>query len=183
MKPILPVPAHALLSSHFIFQIQDQDSRLPNERKPNMQFTILPILLLSLTALSAATSPFAGVRRSEENGPCTGKNGAPGVCVPTAKCSSAGGEYISNAVSLDCSRSSPTFRELRMVSLTSHMLEELEFSQHSHVHQLQKDLTNASQCPGTPNDNKCCIKTACGTGNKGNVRLLIPTWKVTATDI
>lgn len=31
------------------------------------------------------------------NGPCTGYGGAPGVCIPTASCSSDGGRYISNA--------------------------------------------------------------------------------------
>ncbi|KAG8754961.1 hypothetical protein FRC14_004484 [Serendipita sp. 396] len=38
-----------------------------------------------------------GVAASEVNGKCTGKNGAPGVCIATAKCTSGGGTYISNA--------------------------------------------------------------------------------------
>ncbi|KAJ8988665.1 hypothetical protein HRR80_007294 [Exophiala dermatitidis] len=28
----------------------------------------------------------------------------------------------------------------------------------------------ANKCPGTPDDIKCCTKTTCGTGNKGNCR-------------
>ncbi|KAJ9661291.1 hypothetical protein H2198_002034 [Neophaeococcomyces mojaviensis] len=28
----------------------------------------------------------------------------------------------------------------------------------------------SNKCPGTPENIKCCVKTACGTGNKGNCR-------------
>ena len=37
------------------------------------------------------------VRRSRVNGPCTGKGGVAGVCVPTKSCTKDGGSYISNA--------------------------------------------------------------------------------------
>lgn len=59
-----------------------------------MHSTCLVFLLLFST-LSAA---FNGVRRSEENGPCTGKGGAPGVCVSTGACTKAGGDFINDAV-------------------------------------------------------------------------------------
>jgi len=35
--------------------------------------------------------------QTKENGPCTGENGAPGVCIKTSSCSADGGRYISNA--------------------------------------------------------------------------------------
>ncbi len=35
--------------------------------------------------------------RAVVNGPCTGSGGAPGVCIPTAKCSEKGGKFINNA--------------------------------------------------------------------------------------
>lgn len=34
--------------------------------------------------------------RSEENGPCTGSGGAPGVCIPTAKCTDDGGTFVND---------------------------------------------------------------------------------------
>ena len=37
------------------------------------------------------------VERAVVDGPCTGSGGAPGVCIATAKCTSDGGNYISNA--------------------------------------------------------------------------------------
>ncbi|KAF2178441.1 hypothetical protein K469DRAFT_642760 [Zopfia rhizophila CBS 207.26] len=58
--------------------------------------------------------------RATVNGQCTGANKAPGVCIATNACTSAGGTYISNA------------------------------------------------CPGTPNDIKCCTKSACGLN--GNLK-------------
>ncbi|EXJ55516.1 hypothetical protein A1O7_08444 [Cladophialophora yegresii CBS 114405] len=80
---------------------------------------VLTVLHLFLTGGDASSLLLA---RSEVNGACTGSGGAPGVCISTSSCISAGGKYISGA------------------------------------------------CPGTPEDIKCCNKTACGTGNKGNCR-------------
>jgi hypothetical protein len=51
------------------------------------------ILLLGLKTVNANVI----AERSVENGPCTGSGGAPGVCIATAKCTSGGGSYISNA--------------------------------------------------------------------------------------
>ncbi|KAF2877119.1 hypothetical protein BDV95DRAFT_601534 [Massariosphaeria phaeospora] len=49
--------------------------------------------LLAATAVNAnVASPTARI-----NGPCTGENGAVGVCVPTASCTRDNGTYISNA--------------------------------------------------------------------------------------
>jgi len=55
--------------------------------------------LLSYMVLLAASTAQATVAfpRSTENGQCTGKGGAPGVCISTSSCSSGGGSYISNA--------------------------------------------------------------------------------------
>lgn len=78
--------------------------------------------LLSTAILLLPTFIHAHIlfERSTIDGPCTGAAGAPGACIATAKCTSGGGTYISNA------------------------------------------------CPGTPDDIRCCTKTACGSG--GNCR-------------
>jgi hypothetical protein len=58
--------------------------------------------LFALTTVLSATGIFADdvtyelVERSTVNGECTGDGGAPGVCIATAKCTAAGGKYISN---------------------------------------------------------------------------------------
>lgn len=51
------------------------------------------------TAVFGATLVYSGAiaERAVLNGPCTGKDNAPGVCVVTSECSSSGGTYISNA--------------------------------------------------------------------------------------
>ena len=54
---------------------------------------ISTLILLGATTIQASTL----VERAVENGPCTGSGGAPGVCIPTAKCTVDGGNYISNA--------------------------------------------------------------------------------------
>ncbi|PVF97262.1 hypothetical protein CPB86DRAFT_775369 [Serendipita vermifera] len=58
--------------------------------------------LFALTTLFTATGTFADnityelVERATVNGQCTGDGGAPGVCIATAKCTAAGGKYVSN---------------------------------------------------------------------------------------
>lgn len=56
-------------------------------------------LLIPTVVLLSATTTLANViaERSVVDGPCTGSGGAPGVCIATAKCTSGGGSYISNA--------------------------------------------------------------------------------------
>ena len=57
--------------------------------------TLIPtIILLGYSAVQASSLI---VERAVQNGPCTGSGGAPGVCIPTAQCSSGGGQYITNA--------------------------------------------------------------------------------------
>jgi len=46
------------------------------------------IFLAAVSAVDAAT---------HKNGPCKGKDGITGVCVPTKSCTSSGGHYINNA--------------------------------------------------------------------------------------
>lgn len=79
-------------------------------------------LLLQLLFHTSNASYLQVLARSEINGSCTGTDGAPGVCIPTANCTQAGGSFVSD------------------------------------------------KCPGTAEDIKCCTKTACGTGDKGNCR-------------
>ncbi|KAK9242107.1 hypothetical protein V1506DRAFT_548532 [Lipomyces tetrasporus] len=57
----------------------------------------IPSLLLAILTLLSLTTAHALFPRAVEDGPCTGAGGAPGVCIPTASCTSAGGMYISNA--------------------------------------------------------------------------------------
>ena len=52
--------------------------------------------LFLATAFSASLAS-ALAPRSSVNGPCTGADGVPGVCISTSSCSSGGGKYISNA--------------------------------------------------------------------------------------
>lgn len=56
---------------------------------------LLP-LLLTLSTLSPSLAHVLAPR-SKVNGACTGAAGAPGVCIATSDCTSAGGTYISNA--------------------------------------------------------------------------------------
>lgn len=56
------------------------------------------LIILALHFWGTSLASFSGLReRSTINGECTGKGGAPGVCIHTAACSDAGGSYISNA--------------------------------------------------------------------------------------
>ena len=51
-------------------------------------------LLFSFFAVANALSAHP---RSDINGPCTGKDGRAGVCIPKSSCSSDGGSFIDNA--------------------------------------------------------------------------------------
>lgn len=53
---------------------------------------LFPAFLFAITAQASVSFP-----RSVKNGECIGAKGAPGVCVATTSCTSAGGTYISNA--------------------------------------------------------------------------------------
>lgn len=59
-----------------------------------MRTQVLASLLLAAASTVSATVAFP---RSTLNGPCTGKDGAPGVCVPTKSCTRDNGTYIDNA--------------------------------------------------------------------------------------
>lgn len=62
---------------------------------------MLPLLIITILTLalraSFTTASSVLVGRSELDGPCTGASSAPGVCVPTAKCTASGGSFISDA--------------------------------------------------------------------------------------
>ena len=91
------------------------------------------------------------VERAEINGPCTGSGGAPGVCIPTADCSSGGGSYISNAcpgtpddVKCCTKTSCGSGGNCRWTSQCS-------------------TSTVSGLCPG-PDDFKCCVPDSQGSG-------------------
>lgn len=120
----------------------------------NMYLSTASTLLLALipVALANLHSP---VSRSVVNGACTGAGGAPGVCVATASCTSAGGSYISNACpgtpgDIKCC-TKPTCVVGGNCRWTS---------------QCASGQTVANQCPG-PADFKCCLPA--GGGGGGNL--------------
>ncbi|KAH8898739.1 hypothetical protein GQ53DRAFT_802273 [Thozetella sp. PMI_491] len=86
------------------------------------------------------------VARSTENGPCTGAGGAPGVCVATSKCSSAGGTYISNA----CPGTPEDIKCCTKTSCGS------SGGNCRWTSQCASGLTESNLCPG-PTDFKCCL--------------------------
>ena len=58
----------------------------------------LPIILTLTILSSVLANPIDPLSpRATANGPCTGANAAPGVCISTSSCSAGGGSYISNA--------------------------------------------------------------------------------------
>ncbi|KAG8799402.1 hypothetical protein FRC18_008294 [Serendipita sp. 400] len=98
------------------------------------------------------SAPDAAV--SEVNGKCTGKSGAPGVCIATAKCTSAGGEYISNAcpgtpADIKCCTKTSCGGGAGNCRWTS---------------QCQSGLTIGHMCPG-PSDFMCCLPVGDDTPN------------------
>lgn len=54
-------------------------------------------------------------KRATLNGPCTGANGAPGVCISTTSCTADGGTHILNA----CPGKALFRHETRLVDLCS----------------------------------------------------------------
>lgn len=94
------------------------------------------------------------LERAALNGPCTGKNNAPGVCIPTAKCSSGGGEFISN-------RCPGTPNNVKCCTKAS--------CGGGGNCRFTSDCTGntlANQCPG-PANFKCCVPKAGGGGGGG----------------
>lgn len=90
------------------------------------------------------------------NGPCTGRGDAPGVCIPTAKCSSARGEFISNA----CPDTPEDIKCCTKASCGSG-------GSCRWTSQCTGD-TLVNQCPG-PADFKCCVPKTSGGGGGGSV--------------
>lgn len=60
-----------------------------------MHFSCLIPTVILLCAHTIQANVIA--ERAVVNGPCTGYGGAPGVCIPTAECTSGGGRHILNA--------------------------------------------------------------------------------------
>jgi hypothetical protein len=58
--------------------------------------SLIPVILL-FGAQTVQANAISLAERSVVDGACTGAGGAPGVCIPTAKCTSGGGKFISNA--------------------------------------------------------------------------------------
>lgn len=59
--------------------------------------TVQHVILLLISLVFLTIHAHTLTERSEVDGPCTGANGNPGVCIATDKCTQGGGSYISNA--------------------------------------------------------------------------------------
>src|SRR5436190_404258 len=109
-----------------------------------MQLTsILSIALFNLSVVHAHVLAGRAV-----DGPCTGSGGAPGVCIATGSCTSAGGTYISGACPNDpadikcCTKAScGSGGNCRWTS------------------QCSSGKTQTGLCPG-PADFKCCLPSS-----------------------
>lgn len=128
----------------------------------------LVVILLSISSFGLANpvdllsrdphetdSPSNLTIRSELNGPCTGANGAPGVCLPTASCTSSGGRYISNA----CPGTPDNVKCCTKTSCSSG-------GNCRWTSQCSSGNTASGFCPG-PNGFKCCLPSGGGNGGGG----------------
>ena len=91
------------------------------------------------------------VSRAVVNGPCTGSGGAPGVCIPTADCSSGGGIYISGACP-------GTPNDIKCCTKTS-----CGSGGNCRFRSQCSTSTVAGLCPG-PADFMCCVPSSGGGG-------------------
>jgi len=113
------------------------------------------LIVLALYFWGTTLASFPNIHeRSTINGECTGKGGAPGVCIHTAACSDAGGSYISDAcpdtpddVKCCTKTSCGSGGNCRWTSQCS-------------------GSTVSNLCPG-PTDFKCCLSGGSSGGNIG----------------
>ena len=105
--------------------------------------------LLIVLALSFWGTTLASVSRLRErstvNGQCTGKDGAPGVCIDTTSCTDDGGSYISNA----CPGTPDNIKCCTKPSCGSG-------GNCRWTSQCSSGLTTPNLCPG-PTDFNCCL--------------------------
>lgn len=114
------------------------------------------LLLVALTApFTTASSVLIG--RAEEDGPCTGASNAPGVCVPTGKCTAAGGKFISNA----CPGTPDDIKCCTKPSCGTGGKGNCRFT-----NTCSTGKTETDQCPG-PATFKCCMPSSSGGGDSG----------------
>jgi hypothetical protein len=129
---------------------------LASNHTPSTSTMHISIIIPTLLLLGANTIQASVVaERAAENGRCTGSGGAPGVCIPTAKCNSGGGKYISGACpgtpnDIKCCTkpSCGTGGNCRWTS------------------QCSSGNTLTGLCPG-PADFKCCVPGGGGGGGGG----------------
>ena len=93
-------------------------------------------------------------QRAVLNGPCSGRGDAPGVCIPTAKCSKAGGVYISNA----CPGTPNDIKCCTKAACGS--------GGNCRWTSQCEGETLSNQCPG-PANFKCCVPKSSGGGGGG----------------
>lgn len=111
---------------------------------------LVPLIVLGANAVQANVI----AERAAKDGPCTGAGGAPGVCVPTAGCTSGGGKFISNAC--------PGLPEdIKCCTKTS-------CGKGGNCRFASSCSTSAltGLCPG-PADFKCCVPGDGGSGSSG----------------
>ncbi|KAL8941041.1 MAG: hypothetical protein Q9216_002488, partial [Gyalolechia sp. 2 TL-2023] len=112
--------------------------------------TVLSVAILLIPNIVNAHVPHL-VERAVVNGPCTGAGGAPGVCIPTADCTSKGGTHIQFA----CSGLPADIRCCTKTSCGSGG--NCRFSSSC------SGNTLTGLCPG-PTDFKCCVPGTSGGG-------------------
>ncbi|KAI4268980.1 MAG: hypothetical protein LQ337_007540, partial [Flavoplaca oasis] len=66
---------------------------------PSTVLSVAILLIPNIVNAHDGHHPHQLVERATLNGPCTGAGGAPGVCIPTADCTSKGGTHIQYACS------------------------------------------------------------------------------------
>lgn len=122
-------------------------------KAPKLSSIMYLCTLVSLAALlsASATSASVLVERAVVDGPCTGSGGAPGVCITTSKCSSGGGQYISNACP-------GTPNDIKCCTKTSCG----SGGNCRFTSQCSSGNTLTGLCPGPP-DFKCCVPSG-GSG-------------------
>ena len=125
---------------------------------------MLPLLIITILTLalraSFTTASSVIIGRSELDGPCTGASFAPGVCVPTAKCTASGGSFISDA----CPGTPEDIKCCTKPSCGTGDAGNCRFTS-----SCNSGITETNQCPG-PASFKCCMPSGSngdGGGNSG----------------
>jgi len=117
-------------------------------------FQYITLLLASLFLLASYAHELDP--HSEVDGPCTGANGNPGVCIKTDKCTHAGGSFISSA----CPGTPDNIKCCTKPHCGTDNKGNCRFTS-----SCTSGITETNKCPG-PTNFKCCMPASgggCGT--------------------